>query len=348
MEGMEVNKARDLLSIQELQVTRNVSGAGQEDGYLPLLLRSIMPATRLSFPLYLKTFDNQENKIRYLLYCDDNETFQDDWLKQLRTKGFDRLYFPKKSLDRVIAYLNNFLLCLDQEHPEKNAKLPIMYDHLNLTLNRLLASPNFGTNVQAAVEQVEIILQGIEQETLPLSSLWEVICTEYHLYNHSVNVFLITSAFMAYLKKPFNDSRLLGIAALLHDIGLLKVPSEILYKEEPLEARDVEVIHKHPQLGFEMLKECEAVPVDTPQLVLEHHENRDGSGYPQGLEMWQQHPYTQVLRLVDAYDALTCHRPHRPAFSAASALETLLKQKGPGGHVFDQGLLKSFIKFLAL
>jgi hypothetical protein len=115
MNGMERHKARDLLSLQELQVTRNLSGAGPEDGYVALLLRSIMPATRISFPLYLKTFDNQENKIRYLLYCGDNEIFQDDWLRQLKTKGFDRLYVPKESLDTVIAYLNNFLMCLDQE-----------------------------------------------------------------------------------------------------------------------------------------------------------------------------------------------------------------------------------------
>jgi hypothetical protein len=80
---------------------------------------------------------------------------------------------------------------LIRKHGEKNDKLAIIYDHLHLTLNRLLTSPNFGANVKAAVEQVETILKSIEQKTLPLASLWEVICTEYHLYNHSVNVFLI-------------------------------------------------------------------------------------------------------------------------------------------------------------
>jgi HD-GYP domain-containing protein (c-di-GMP phosphodiesterase class II) len=344
---MEGIKTRELLASPEFQVGRAIPAAEQEEGYLPFLLRSVMPDVRLTFALYVKTFDKQLNKVAYLPFCAENEIFQGHWLTQLQEKGFDRLYFAKESLDSVIAYLNNFLLCLDQESPEEKVRLTIVYDHLNLTLHRLLASPNLGGNIQAAVQQVEHILHGIEQETLPLSSLWEVICTEYHLYNHSVNVFLITSAFMAYLKKDFQDTRLLGIAALLHDIGLLKVPPEILYKNDELNAREASVIQKHPRLGFEMLRGCDAVPLESQRLILEHHENRDGSGYPQGLEFWQQHPYTHVLRLVDAYDALTSHRPHRPAFSAATALGSLLKQKGPKGHVFDQALLKTFIKFLA-
>lgn len=82
------------------------------------------------------------------------------------------------------------------------------------------------------------------------------------------------------------------------------------------------------------------------RLILEHHENSDGSGYPQRLELWRQHPYTQILRLVDAYDALTSHRPHRPARSAFQAVEVLQKQQGPEGPVFDQAVLKRFMKFL--
>ena len=343
---MEGIKTRNLLSSQEFLVSRNIVSDEQEGSYMPFLLRSVMPDARLTFPLYLKMFDKNTNKIKYLPFCEENEVFQDEWLKQVKQKGFDRLYFHKECLDKVIAYLNNFLLCLDQEGTE-DAKLIVIYDHLNFTLHRLSASPNFGSNVQSAVQQAETILVALEQESFTLSSLWNVICTEYHLYNHSVNVFLITSAFMLYLKKNFKDMRSLAVAALLHDIGLLKIPTEIIYKKGVFNANEVSVMQKHPRLGFEMLRDCDVITMESQRLVLEHHENRDGSGYPQGLEFWQQHPYTQILRMVDAYDALTSYRPHRTALSASAALEILLKQKGPRGHVFDQALLKTFIKFLA-
>jgi len=99
---------------------------------------------------------------------------------------------------------------------------------------------------------------------------------------------------------------------------------------------------------MQILKRCSALPAEGIQLVLEHHENADGSGYPEGLALPRQHPWTRILRLVDAYDALTTHRPHRVAQSPFAALKCLQKQEGPWGAVFERRILNDFIRFLAL
>lgn len=314
--------------------------------YIPLPLRSILPDLRVTFDVYVKTYRKKNDDILFLCFAANGEVFQQEWLTLLRQKGIDRLYFPKKDLEGVIAYLNNSLLCLDEMEGDDRSRLQLVYDHLHLTLHRLLSSSNVVENFPTVLHHVEDVLREFQEETLTISSLWEVMSTEYHLYHHSVNVFFITTAFLSSLKKDFHDLRLMGIAALLHDVGMLKVPVTILYQNRGLEPHERELLKKHPLFSYEMVQECPTVPHAARQLILEHHENRDGSGYPRGLQFWEQHPYTPILRLVDSYDALTSHRPYRPAFSAAAALKILMNQKTPSGHVFDQGLLRAFIRFL--
>ena len=84
------------------------------------------------------------------------------------------------------------------------------------------------------------------------------------------------------------------------------------------------------------------------QLVLEHDENADGYGYPQGLPLGKQHPWTRIIRLVDAYDGLTGHRPCRQALTPFAALKVLQDQIGPHGRIFDHRTLINFIRFLAV
>jgi HD-GYP domain-containing protein (c-di-GMP phosphodiesterase class II) len=95
-------------------------------------------------------------------------------------------------------------------------------------------------------------------------------------------------------------------------------------------------------------QESPQVLPESLHLVHEHHENLDGSGYPRGLSQGEQHAYTPLLRLVDAYDTLTSPRPHRPAHTPFKALGIIQQQWGSGGPVFDRALLGEFIRFLAI
>jgi HD-GYP domain-containing protein (c-di-GMP phosphodiesterase class II) len=91
-----------------------------------------------------------------------------------------------------------------------------------------------------------------------------------------------------------------------------------------------------------------SIPLDVPQLIREHHENGDGSGYPLGLNLLGQHPDTPILRLMDAFAALTANRPYRPAYSAFQAIKIIKDQNGPQNLIFDQRLLTRFVRLLAL
>jgi HD-GYP domain-containing protein (c-di-GMP phosphodiesterase class II) len=109
-----------------------------------------------------------------------------------------------------------------------------------------------------------------------------------------------------------------------------------------------DILRNHPYLGYQMLKETNSVSSEVMQLVWEHHENADGSGYPRGLPPEKQHPWTRIIRLVDEYDSLTGHQPFRQALTPFAALKVLQDQVGPTRRIFDQRTLKNFIRFLAV
>jgi HD-GYP domain-containing protein (c-di-GMP phosphodiesterase class II) len=131
-------------------------------------------------------------------------------------------------------------------------------------------------------------------------------------------------------------------------LGFTKIREELLYRQDSWNAEEWETVKKHPHLGYQLLKECQGLPPEVLQLVLEHHENADGSGYPQGLPLERQHYWTRIVRLVDAYDGLTGHRPGKEPMEPFAALKYLQNQIGLRGPKFDPRTLKNFIRFLAL
>ena len=239
------------------------------------------------------------------------------------------------------------MLDLHRENQPKE-KLLVLVEHLNFTLHRAFNSPHLGHHIHLAQIQVERLVQILQKKITSLKLVWKLLYRDYSLYNHSINVCLLGIGLMLFLHKSRQDSFIMGLAGLFHDLGMTQIPDELIYRIEPLDAEEWETIKKHPSLGYQMLKKSASMPSEVLQLVLEHHENADGSGYSQGLQLGKQHPWTRIIRLVDAYDGLTRHRPFRQALTPFAALKSLQNQVGPKGPSFDPRTLKKFIRFLAL
>jgi putative nucleotidyltransferase with HDIG domain/PAS domain S-box-containing protein len=123
------------------------------------------------------------------------------------------------------------------------------------------------------------------------------------------------------------DLEVLRLAALLHDIGKVSVPAEILGKPRRLNDFEYSLIKEHSQIGCDIIREIEfGQPV--ADIVLQHHERLDGSGYPLGVEAERILPAARVLAVADVFEAMISHRPYRPAHSLAVALEELRRGSG--------------------
>jgi len=116
-------------------------------------------------------------------------------------------------------------------------------------------------------------------------------------------------------------------AGILHDIGKISVPAEILSKPTALNDIEFSIIKQHPERAYEILKEID-FPWPIAEIVLQHHERLDGSGYPRGLKSGEILLEAGILAVADVVEAISSHRPYRPALGIGPALEEIEKNKG--------------------
>ena len=138
---------------------------------------------------------------------------------------------------------------------------------------------------------------------------------------------------------PEEELQELRIACLLHDVGKVAVPDEILLKPAALNAEETEIVRQHPVIGESICAPLKSLRRILP-VIRHHHERMDGSGYPDGLCGYEIPLMARILQIVDIYDALITDRPYRDALSLEEALETLHREAGYGW--LDDSLVMKF------
>jgi PAS domain S-box-containing protein/putative nucleotidyltransferase with HDIG domain len=117
------------------------------------------------------------------------------------------------------------------------------------------------------------------------------------------------------------------MAGFIHDIGKIKVPAEILNKTIKITQTEFEIIKTHPKVGYDILKNI-AFPWPISQIIYQHHERIDGSGYPQGLTGEKIRLESRILAVADVVEAIASHRPYRAALGIEAAIEEISQNKG--------------------
>lgn len=168
----------------------------------------------------------------------------------------------------------------------------------------------------------------------------------YHLYN-PVNVAVFSIQLARQLQWEAEEVVKVGVAALLHDVGMGLIPEELIHKEGPLSPREAEAMRKRPLHGHRILKESFGKNNEwLAETVLQVHERIDGSGYPNGLKGDAIHRYAQVVGLMDFYDALIHSRPQGQRFSFLSAAKEILRSGKDGySKLYLRALIRLFTAF---
>ncbi|HHX11206.1 MAG TPA: HD-GYP domain-containing protein [Clostridiales bacterium] len=159
-------------------------------------------------------------------------------------------------------------------------------------------------------------------------------------YVHSMNVSLICNIFGGWLKLPKREIRNLTLAGLLHDIGKLLIPKEILSKPDKLNSREYEIMKAHTIKGYEALKDL-PIDIDVKYAALMHHERQDGSGYPNRFGNSQISKFAKIVSIADVYDAMTSNRIYRKAFCPFAVVEDFERE---GFIKFDSRYLVIFLE----
>lgn len=159
-------------------------------------------------------------------------------------------------------------------------------------------------------------------------SLLKLTTYEYNTYIHSANVGLLGILLAkAYFKKEDrHDMHALGAGFFLHDIGKIDIDEAILNKEGKLTKEEMDVMRKHPGMGFRILNEAKQMGEESRLIVMQHHERHNGTGYPRRMRGDEIHIYGKICSVADVFDALVSKRPFKAQLNPFDAL-TIMKDE---------------------
>ncbi len=159
-------------------------------------------------------------------------------------------------------------------------------------------------------------------------------------YVHSINVSLIANAFGHWLKLPEKEVEVLMLCGLLHDIGKLTLPPEIISKQDSLTETEFTKVKTHTLKGYQILKNKD-IDDRVKYAALMHHERCDGSGYPHGFHGPQINSFAKIIAIADVYDAMTSARVYRPALCPFEAISVF---EAEGFQKFDPHYIMTFLQ----
>lgn len=173
--------------------------------------------------------------------------------------------------------------------------------------------------------------------------LYHLKSSDDYTYTHSINVSLLCNVFANWLHLTDSQIENITVAGLLHDLGKLQVDKDILTKPGKLTKGEFDEMKKHPQLGFNLIKD-QNISKDIKEGALMHHEKIDGSGYPLGLTGDEIHPFGKIVAIADIYDAMTSNRSYHKKYSPFRVIN-MFEQESYG--LLDTKFLFVFLENIA-
>jgi putative nucleotidyltransferase with HDIG domain len=200
-------------------------------------------------------------------------------------------------------------------------------------------------DVEASRRVVDGLADAVTQNRTALVALTAMKNYDNYTFTHMVNVSILA---MAQARALGIEGRLLrefGLSALMHDIGKVRTPKEILNKPEKLTAQEFVIMKRHTVDGAEILRRTPEMPILAPVVAFEHHLRRDGTGYPEGVARPVLNLGTQLCSIADVYDAMRSQRAYQQAFPSDRVLAVLQRNDG---SQFDQHLVRRFSQIMGI
>lgn len=192
-------------------------------------------------------------------------------------------------------------------------------------------------------QHTAILRQSLEQSIQTIAATVEA--RDPYTAGHQRRVSELAVAIAREMGLPQEQINGLHLAAIIHDLGKIRVPAEILSKPGKLTDSEFGMIKDHPQAGYDILKDVK-FPWPIAAIVWQHHERLDGSGYPQGLKGDQILPESRIIAVADVVEAISSHRPYRASLGIETALAEIKRGSG-SGSAYDPEVVDACVKLFA-
>lgn len=296
----------------------------------------------------------------------DYEKLYPEIILHMADKNVDTIIFEKGLTERELSSVVN-ILC-DDENISGSALQKRLHSEgvTHITLKSIFTGKKNMVEVyKGAVEVVKNVMGEVRMGKIPKSGpidgivddMTECIFSDNnamlgltmiknydnYLYNHSVNVSVLSLSLGRAMGLEAHELHAIGVASLLHDIGKTGVSEDIIRKPGGLSSEEWEKVKEHPLLGSKIIKRMDGIIELVGRLIYEHHIKYDHSGYPETTSTL--HPYSQIITISDAYDALTTLRVYQKPHNPAEAIKVM---NNFSGRHFNPEILKTFISLIGV
>ena len=311
-----------------------------EDKYLPINFITLRANTSVSFSIFTKILNN------FVKYHPEGEQLTQEKLDKLNGDNVKTVYILKSE----VKHYNNYLA--------KNLK-NVLYDSAISTRNKAVIAHSSLTNIaQSLFENPDLntlklfkssiskISDFILVEEEAIYNFIHLTSLNYTISTHSINVGMFALGLAKKLlgNNPKHNMHEIAAGFFLHDIGRCLIPSEIMNKTIPLTHEEWKIVKQHPIYGFKLLNKLNIDNKEIKFIVLQHHERKNGKGYPRGLKGDAIHIYSKICSIADVFEALTSYRPYRSSNKNISSYKALLTLKNEMSDEYEPYFFQNFVQ----
>ena len=308
----------------------------------PIPFHSILSDVVLDFSLY--THADKDASSRYKKLVDKGSMLNSGIRAALLYKSNDALFIRTEERPAYIAYLgDNFESIQAQNDAPLEKKAAFLYQSAATMMESIFAQPMASNNLKKSQAVVAGTIKMVMGDENALLALIQASDHHYTLFTHSMDVAIYAIGLGHFM--GLDEERLgkLGFAALMHDIGKVKIPPKVIDKPGPLDAYEFDMVKMHSHYSYNIVKQFGQRDPEILEGIKYHHERIDGTGYPDRLTGDEIPLFGKILAICDGYGAISTRTCYHEAHSSFEALSIMKKEMA---GAYDPQLLQMFIRFL--
>ena len=300
--------------------------------------RLITEGSQINFNLFLPN----ESKSAMSLFLKSDTAV--DGNAKVKLREIEGLYISEEEEALYQAYVAQHLQIIARNGDiPTHQKAQLVYEKATEAIDAMFKNPESLENVKNAQDVVNSSIEMILSDSSAVESLMKITAHDYYTHTHSISVSIYTLSLGAFLGIAGKDLEVLGMAAILHDLGKSKVDYEIINKNGKLSDDEFAQMKNHPAFGYEIALKLGITDDRVLSGIRHHHEKIVGGGYPDNLRGEEISQFARIIGVCDVFDALSTKRSYKDPMSSFESLKLMKEQMV--GHL-DMGMVDAFIKML--
>ncbi len=315
-------------------------------GYLPICLERVPLEAFKEISVYLRADEKTKDTETFRLYCSPNVRFTQGHRERLIAHGVKFVYIAMADQARFRQQTEDtLLLTVDDPSLSISVKSEIVYETSVELVNELLSEPDFASKSTRLEKVSRAVTTLVLNDPSAFSHLFAASHHDFYTATHMVNV-ATWMVPLAYAMGYHNTEDLNHIceAGLLHDVGKVYIPAEVLNKKGKLTNEEWDLIRQHPEMGCKHLEKFDRIDPLVLTVTRQHHERIDGSGYPHKIKGEQMHPVSKICAVVDSFDAMTAFRPFKDRTMTVAQALSIIMEETP--TKYDEAVVEKWVGLL--